>query len=225
MCGRYSLTSPVEAMGQLFLFEERPNLQPRYNIAPTQEAPVVGQRPDGKRGLAMLRWGLVPGWAKDLSIGARMINARAETVAEKPAFRAAFRRRRCLVAADGFYEWKKAADSPKRPYRAALADGGPFGFAGLWETWRGPEGPVKSFTIITTDANPLLAEIHDRMPVILDPADHARWLDPAAAARDLLALLKPYPAEKMTAYPVDRRVGKVQNDDPGLIEPLTSTLP
>ncbi len=224
MCGRYSLTTPTEAMRQLFLFDNLPNLEPRYNIAPTQSAPVV--RRDGAGGgrtLALLRWGLVPSWAKEIAIGARMINARAETVAEKPAFRAAFRERRCLVAADGFYEWQKTADG-KQPWRICPTDRGPFAFAGLWERWRGPDGEVETFTIITTVAGPSLSAIHPRMPVILAAPDHAAWLAPATPPDALKTLLAPFPDDQLAAYRVDHRVGNVRNDDPGLIAPLGDSI-
>ncbi len=221
MCGRYSLTTPVEAVGRLFEVAERPNLPPRYNIAPSQEAPVVHSDAAGGRVLAPMRWGLIPSWAKEAKIGYRMINARAETVAEKPAFRSAFRHRRCLVPADGFYEWRRLGTS-KQPYRITRADGAPFAFAGLWERWRAPDGAtVDSFTIITTAANELLRPIHDRMPVILDPADHGPWLDtdgvaPAAAARRLVACAD----AELAAVAVSTRVNSPKNDDPACIAPL-----
>jgi putative SOS response-associated peptidase YedK len=155
MCGRYSLITPVEGMRRVFGFLEQPNLAPRYNIAPSQEIAAVRLGADGMRHFAWLRWGLIPSWAKEARIGYRTINARAETVAEKPAFRAAFRKRRCLVLADGFYEWQKRKEGAKQPYRITLADGGPFGFAGLWETWHDPESGerIESATIIVTEAN------------------------------------------------------------------------
>ena len=236
MCGRYSLTTPVEALRRLFDFPEQPNLAPRYNIAPTQQVaavrlapPAVGAEEGGAeaaheagRHLAMLRWGLIPSWAKDAAIGGRMINARAETLAGKPAFRAAFRKRRCLLAADGFYEWRKRAGGPKQPYRIALEDGGPFAFAGLWARWRDPrEGAwVETCTIVTTGANTLLRPIHHRMPVILDPADHAAWLDPATAPEAAQKLLGPHAGAGLVAYPISLRVNKVANDDPAVIVPL-----
>ncbi len=217
------MTTPTEAMRQVFGFDDLPNLAPRYNIAPTQSAPVVRlDAAAGGRRLAPLRWGLVPAWAKEIGIGARMINARAETVAEKPAFRAAFRARRCLVAADGFYEWQNTA-AGKQPWRVCLADRGPFAFAGLWESWRGPDGEVQTFTIITTEACPSLSAIHPRMPVILAPRDHAAWLAPATHSASLKSMLAPFPDDRLTAYKVDRRVGNVRHDDPGLIEPLADT--
>lgn len=222
MCGRYSLTTPAEAVRRVFGFLEQPNLEVRHNIAPTQEVAAVRLGEDGARHLVRLKWGLIPGWAKEAAIGSRMINARAETLAEKPAFRAAFRRRRCLIVADGFYEWQAQDGGPKQPYRITLAEGRPFGFAGLWEVWKDPAdgARVESCTIVTTEANAVLRPIHHRMPVILAPGDFAAWLATEGPPEAALALLKPYPGEAMTAYPVSRRVNKVANDDPGLIEPL-----
>ncbi|MDH3595076.1 MAG: SOS response-associated peptidase [Rhodospirillales bacterium] len=227
MCGRYSLTTPAEALRRVFGFLEQPNLAPAYNIAPTQAVAVLRLGADGMRHFARLRWGLVPAWAKDLSIGARMINARAESVADKPAFRSAFRQRRCLVMADGFYEWQKCPEGPKQPYRIALADGGPFGFAGLWESWtdKGSGETVETCTIVTTEANELLTPIHHRMPVILAPEDVAAWLDAAASPEAAQALLRPCPAAVLVAYPVSTRVNKVANDDPGVIAPLEEQEP
>ncbi|WP_416897025.1 MAG: SOS response-associated peptidase [Minwuia sp.] len=216
MCGRYSLTTPLEALRRVFAFEGSPNLQPRYNIAPTQEAPVFRRHPDGRLLCHPLRWGLIPSWSKDMSGAARMINARAETVAEKPAFRAAFARRRCLVPADGFYEWEKLEGGEKQPWRIVIGDSEPFAFAGLWERWEHPdEGRIDSYTIITTEAAPSIANIHHRMPVILAEADHASWLDAEAGADDLLPLLKPN--ARATGYRVSKRVGNVKNDDVELL--------
>ena len=215
MCGRYSLTTPVEAIARLFALDSRANLPPRYNIAPTQDVPIVRLDKAGQaRELVQVRWGLVPVWAKDVKIGARMINARAETVATR--FKDAFQRRRCLVVADGFYEWRKLADGRRQPYRITLADGGVFAFAGLWERWRNPADNewLLSCTIVTTDANALVAPIHDRMPVILAPEAHTPWL----AAPDP-ALLKPYPADAMAMTAVSMRVNNVDNDDAACIEP------
>ncbi|MFQ5974047.1 MAG: SOS response-associated peptidase [Alphaproteobacteria bacterium] len=217
MCGRYSLTTPVESIAETFRVEERPNLPPRYNVAPTDEVAAVRRRRGGEgRELVMLRWGLVPFWAQDIGIGARLINARAETLGRKPAFREAFGRRHCLVVADGFYEWRKAADGRKQAYRVTLAGGGPFGFAGLWERWKAPDGRmVESCTIVTTDPNPLLRPIHDRMPAIVGPADHDTWLD--ARVSEAGRLLAPFPAEAMAVYPVSSRVNNVRNDDAACI--------
>ncbi|MDX1711923.1 MAG: SOS response-associated peptidase [Rhodovibrionaceae bacterium] len=222
MCGRYSITSPPEAVRAFFGFVEETNLQPRYNVAPTQEVPAVRLGEDGKRHLVQLRWGLVPFWADDLSIGNRMINARSEKVASSPAFRHAFSRRRCLIVADGFYEWQPRAKGPKQPYRAVISEGTPMGLAGLWESWREPESgeAVESCTIITTDANDLLAQIHPRMPVIVPQEAFETWLDVSVDKQRALDLLQPFPSRLMRAYPVSRDVNKVGNDAPDLIEPV-----
>lgn len=220
MCGRFALAADPAQLAELLALSEPPALPPRHNIAPTQAVAAV-RAGEGGRELAMLRWGLIPGWAKDPAIGAKMINARAETAHEKPAFRAAFRRRRCLIPADGFYEWRRVEDG-KQPYFIGMADGGPFAFAGLWESWQGPDGAaVETCTILTTDANELLRPLHERMPVILPPADHRLWLDPAVtdATPELRGLLRPYPVAAMTAYPVSRRVNSPRNDDSGCREP------
>ncbi len=197
------------------------NLAPRYNIAPSQDAPVVRAADDGgARELAMLRWGLIPPWAKEAAIGNRMINARAETAAEKPSFRAAFKKRRCLVPADGFYEWKLEG-TRKQPYRVFLDGGGTLAFAGLWERWRGGGETIESFAILTTDANPLLAPIHDRMPVILEPAAWPAWLEVEGTPPEALAaLLAPAPDDALDAYPVSTRVNSPRNDDADCIARL-----
>ena len=215
MCGRFTVRTPAHRLAEAFGVDLRANLAPRYNIAPTQQVAVL--RGDG---FSMLRWGLVPSWAKDPAIGSRMINARAETVAEKPSFRAAFRQRRCLVLADGFYEWQKRSGGVKQPYYIRLADDRPFAFAGLWERWRRPEGgDLETCTIITTEANDALRPIHERMPVILPAADRAAWLDPGTAPREALqAMLRPYPGDAMTAFPISRLVNNVRNDEPACIE-------
>ena len=224
MCGRYSLTTPAESVRRLFDYEGRPNLEPRYNIAPTDEVPVVRLAREGDvRELVMMRWGLIPWWAEDLKIGAKTINARAETVARKPAFRDAFRERRCLVAADGFYEWRKEGKL-RRPFRITRRDREPFAFAGLWERFKPREGPpINSFTIITTAANALLAPLHPRMPVILDAEEHRAWLTPEADPPALHALLCPAPEPELVFFEVSPRVNKVANDDPSLIEPAAET--
>lgn len=223
MCGRYSLTTPLEGLRDLFQFSERPNLAPRYNIAPTQQVAAVrlGGEP-AERHFVWFKWGLIPSWAKDPAIGSRMINARAETLAEKPAFRSAFKRRRCLIAADGFYEWQARGKGPKQPYHIGLKGDGPFAFAGLWEAWRSQESEerVESCTIVTTDANTLLKPIHHRMPVIVAPEDYDLWLDADAPAEEALALLRPYPDDAMAFHPISTRVNKVANDDPAVIEPI-----
>ena len=227
MCGRYFLITPSGELQREFGFTERPNLVKRFNIAPTQEAPVLRQRrePAGERSLQNLRWGLVPPWAADLKIGAQMINARAETAFEKPAFRNAFRRRRCLVPADGFYEWRQEGKE-RQPYLIARRDSALLAFAGLWERWT-PKAPapgapafVDSFTILTTTANALLQPLHERMPVILPREAYARWLDPDAEPEALRALLVPAPEDLLRYVPVDRRVNAAREDDAALIEPI-----
>jgi len=220
MCGRYELHAQPAAIALAFGLAWPPELTPRYNVAPMQMVPVVRVNAVGERELAQVRWGLVPRWAKDPSIGARMINARAETAAAKPSFRTAFRRHRCLLPADAFYEWQPAAGGTRQPMRIGLRDGGLMGFAGLYERWLSPEGePLDTCTILTTEANALLARVHDRMPVIIDPADYAAWLDPAHA--DPVDLIAPCPAQRMAMWPVSTRVNSVRNDDPSLIEPVT----
>jgi putative SOS response-associated peptidase YedK len=218
MCGRYLLISPVEAMRRFFDVGGLLNLPPRYNIAPTQDAPVVRLDKEGRRELILMRWGLVPLWAKDLSIGARCINARADSVAEKPAFRDAFERRRCLVPADGFFEWEKKG-KVKQPWRIGPAEDGLMALAGVWERWRAPDGGVvRSYAVVTTDANELVRPLHDRMPVVVPPERFADWLEPQTRAERLREIMRPYPAERMRAFPVSRRVNDVRNDDAGCIE-------
>ncbi len=216
MCGRYSLTSPVEAIRALFGFDELPNLGVRYNIAPTQDVPVVRDDEDGKRRFAMMRWGLVPSWAKEIGGSAPVINGRAGTVGEKPSCRDAFRQRRCLIPSDGFYEWK-SENGVKQPYRISLPDNALFAFAGIWEQWRSAQGEMlESCSIITTDANEQVAGIHHRMPVILPPECYGDWL-----AAPLVACLRPY-ADALRAYPISTAVNKVANDDASL---WTETVP
>ncbi len=225
MCGRYASNTPPELMRQAFHTQNAlPNLPPRYNIAPTQDIAAVRSNPDGQlRSLDLLRWGLIPSWAKDPAIGARLINARAESVADKPAFRDAFRRRRCLIPADAFYEWK-AGSRPRQPYAIRRRDGGMMAFAGLWENWKSPAGIwQRSCTIVTTRANALVAPLHDRMPVILDAVDHTLWLGEEAASPDRLqALLEPCPPDLLEAFPVGPAVNDVKNDHSGLLQPLAS---
>ena len=219
MCGRYSLTTPVEAIRALFGFDALPNLAPRYNIAPGQDVAAVRVPASGDgREFTAFRWGLVPSWAKDPAIGNRMINARAETVAEKPSFRAAFRHRRCLIPADGFYEWQKQDKGPKQPYRITLEGGTPFAFAGLWEHWQDPGGDeIETCTIVTTEANDTLTPIHHRMPVILDENAFEAWL--AADPKEAGALLQPYRG-RIETTPISTLVNKVANDGPEIIEPV-----
>jgi putative SOS response-associated peptidase YedK len=228
MCGRYNLTLPVEALARLFNFPELPNLAPRYNIAPTQEAPVIRRRDGERRELVLMRWGLVPSWSKAVGTSAPLINARSETVADKPSFRSAFRQRRCLVPATGYYEWR-SDPSGKQPFHIALDAGGAMALAGLWERWRDPArpdaSPLLSFALMTTTPTPELAAIHDRMPAILAPADYAAWLDPATPADRLASLLGPFAGAALKSYPISRRVNIVRRDDPDIIVPLDDPAP
>ena len=222
MCGRFSLGTPATTLAGQFNLFEIPAWAPRYNIAPTQQAPTaVRAASQLARQFKMHRWGLIPPWAKDPGIGSQLINARAETVAAKPAFRKAFRERRCLILADGFFEWQRRGRH-KQPFHIRMRDGRPFAFAVLWEYWEGPEGPaIDSCTILTTTANELVGTLHDRMPVILAPQDYNLWLDPAIQKVERLeSLLRPYPSEEMTAYPVSTRVNNPANDSPECVEPV-----
>lgn len=221
MCGRYTQTIDLETLRKRFGFDSGEiTLEPRYNLAPGQEAPVVVG--GGARILKLMRWGLVPYWAKEASIGYKMINARAETLAQKPSFKKSFRERRCLVLADGFYEWRKL--NGKRtgiPMRFMLKTREPFAFAGLWDAWKRPEGDILfSFTIITTEANELLQSVHDRMPVVLRPQDEDKWLDTDLKNVDhLVPLLAPYPSDTMEGYEVSTLVNSPKNDVPECILP------
>jgi putative SOS response-associated peptidase YedK len=221
MCGRFTLTAPRQALKSLFPLFDLPDVPPSYNVAPTQAVLAV-RVPHGqdKAEPALLKWGLVPGWADDPAIGYRLINARAETAAERPSFRSAFRRRRCLVLADGFYEWRKAGGK-KQPYLFRLAGGEPFAFAGLWEHWQRDGKVIDSCALLTTDPNELVKPLHDRMPVMLSPAVFDLWLDAKVEkGPDLHALLRPYPAKAMAAYPVSLRVNSPKNNDAGCLAPL-----
>lgn len=225
MCGRFTLTRVEDVARRFGVYGEAPSLTPSFNIAPASEIAVVGAGAEGHRRLRRLRWGLVPHWADDPGIGQRMINARAESVTEKPAFKAALQRRRCLIPADGFYEWRRprAAESgPKQPYYVKMADGSPYAFAGLWESWESARGErIQSTTIITTGANELVSEIHSRMPVILSPERYEAWLDPRTRdAGEVLPLLAAYPSEEMRAYPVATHVNRPENDDASCIAPV-----
>jgi putative SOS response-associated peptidase YedK len=217
MCGRYALTSPPEIITERFKLLWSPNVSAHYNIAPSQVIPVVRLTVQGRE-LAFLKWGLIPSWTKDPAIGARLINARAETIADKPAFRNAYRRHHCLVPADSFYEWKTIGKR-KQPYCIGMADHTLFGMAGLWEHWLNPAGErVETVTIITTNANELVGQVHDRMPLIIQPGDYGAWLDASNPKGD--ELLKPFPSGLMRYYPVSTRVNKVSNDDAECLEPV-----
>ena len=219
MCGRYTLTTPPDVLARAFCVPSVPPLPPRYNVAPTQ--PVLIVRKAANREAVLARWGLIPSWSSDAAIGNRLINARAETVADKPSFRAAFRQRRCLVPATGLYEWQKQGKY-KQPYHVRRKDGEPFAFAGLWERWQEPGGePIDSCTILTTEANDLMRSLHDRMPVILDPRSYDRWLDHGRHDREALcSLLAPCPSEWLVAFPVSSYVSNARNEGPKCLEPV-----
>ncbi|MEO1389867.1 MAG: SOS response-associated peptidase [Cyanobacteria bacterium J06634_6] len=242
MCGRYTQTQSGEAIAAAFHLAHTPDPTPRYNIAPTQPVSAIAQ-PGTERQYRIFQWGLIPSWAKDPAIGNRMINARAETAAEKPSFRTAFKRRRCLIVADGFYEWKKVAPSAtgnitetqgseetsakgkakakKQPYYIQMNDPSLFAMAGLWESWESGDGSyIESCTILTTEPNGLMQSIHNRMPVILHPADYDLWLDPKEQSRERLQpLLRPYEDDAMQAYPVSTAVNNPRNETAACVEP------
>ena len=222
MCGRYRLSRRKQIIEEHFDVSGEEDWAPRFNIAPTQSVPVIRQNPkEPVRQLSLMRWGLIPSWAKDSSVAASMINARAETASTKPAFRDAMKSRRCLIPADGFYEWSRTGKT-KQPYCFEINEGQLFAFAGLWEGWKDPSGQwVKSCSILTTTPNAVASAVHDRMPVIIDPDTYDLWLDPGmkgvSAASDLL---KPYDARLMRCYPVSTRVNQVANDDDECTKPL-----
>lgn len=217
MCGRFALAfSPADLIAP-FALDEWADFDPRWNIAPGADIPVVRRSPEGRRVLHLLRWGLVPHWSKDAAIGAKLNNARGETVAEKPSFRDAFQRRRCLIPASGFFEWR-AGGGVRQPYYISDASGEPLALGGLWESWRAPDGSIlRTVCIVTTGPNGVMAPIHDRMPVIVAPADRQAWLE--APADEAAHLVAPAPDEGLRAWPVNRRVNRAIDDDPGLIEP------
>jgi len=227
MCGRFSITTPPEAMRAIFDYENNPNLEPRFNVAPTQPIITIRMTDAGTRTLAMSRWGLIPSWSKDGVAATKMINARGETLSEKPSFREAFQQRRCLIPADGFYEWRME-EGKKQPFRIGMKGGVVFAFAGLWESWQAKqdgygyeEGDlVETVTIVTIDANDKLRPIHHRMPVILPPEDYTAWLDPVNDVVNCRNLLKPYPVDLMAYYRVGVFVNNAHNDDARCIEPL-----
>jgi putative SOS response-associated peptidase YedK len=229
MCGRFTVTQPDPAqITQQFHLTALPAqiaaaLHPRYNIAPTQPVLAVSQNAQGENELSFMHWGLIPSWSKDVTIASKMINARSETLAEKPSFRVAFSKRRCLILADGFYEWKTDPDQRKSPYRITLQNGELFAFAGLYEYWTEPSGGLKitSCTLITTEPNALMATIHHRMPVILNPEQYGQWLDyQTTDSKKVAPLLTQYPADQMRLYPVSREVNQARNDHAGLVQPL-----
>ncbi len=222
MCGRFTLTvNPADLQDAFSEYTFPARFSPRFNIAPSQ--PVLAIPNDGMYKADFFVWGLIPMWAKNPSIGSRLINARGETIAEKPSFRGSLKYKRCLILADGFYEWKTIAGrKTTTPYFIHMKDRRPFAFAGLWDSWSGPDGSqIRTCTIITTGPNELMSLIHNRMPVILHPRDHAKWLDETPQTPDrLIPLIKPFPAEAMDAYPVSSLVNKPVNDSPELVVPV-----
>lgn len=218
MCGRYAFNATPAQVAEHFGLAACADFAPRFNIPPGTDIPVIRHSPEGQRVLHLLRWGLIPHWAKDPSIGNKLNNARGESVAEKPSFREAFKRRRCLIPASGFYEWK-AEGGVKQPYYISLKSGEHLAMGGLWETWQSPEGDLlRTCAIITTGPNALMESIHDRMPVILAPEHWQAWL--TAPPGEAAGLLAPFPAKSMQAWPVDRRVSRAGQEDAGMIEPL-----
>lgn len=226
MCGRYALYGPTSRLREQFnasVDELPPNIGPQYNAAPMQMLPVVRQRPNGERVVHILRWGLIPSWAKDESIATKLINARAETLSDKPSFRRAYRARRCIVPASGFYEWK-TLPSGKQPFYIYPANDELFGFAGLWERWTRPDGEsLDTFTVVTTDANDSIRALHDRMPVILQRENYGSWLAQPAEPDALSLLLTPCPDAMIQMHPVSKAVGSVKNDSETLIEPIRAS--
>jgi len=222
MCGRYTLIATPDVLRALFGYPEQPNFPPRFNIAPTQPIAIV-RLMDGKRQFALVRWGLLPSWVKDPKTFALLINARGESAAEKPAFHAAMKRRRCLIPADGFYEWQ-AVGGRKQPFYVRAKSGTPFAFAGLWETWTGPNGEeLETAAIVTIRANKTLAPIHDRMPVVVPPDAFDLWLDGSKVdATTASALIAPAPDNLFEAYPVSTDVNRTANDNPKLVESLVA---
>lgn len=225
MCGRYTQTQAGDVIAATFNLTTPPSPKPRYNVAPSQPVSAIAQ-PATEREYRIFQWGLVPSWAKDPAIGNRMINARSETAADKPSFRTAFKRRRCLILADGFYEWKKAAakGAKKQPYYIQMADRALFGMAGLWEIWESGDGSyLESCTILTTEPNELMQSIHNRMPVIVNPQDYDLWLDPTVQKRDALQpLLRPFKSEDMQAYEVSTAVNNPRNETAECVEPIAA---
>ncbi len=224
MCGRFTQTATPETVAKHFQLPEIPLFKPNYNVSPSHQVAAVRLGSESaKREAVLFRWGLIPSWAKDMKIGFQCINAKAETVAEKPAFRSAFKKKRCLIVADGFYEWQKYTGRDgkerKQAIRICRKDREPFGFAGLWEYW-GPDGtePIESCTIVTTAPNELMTQIHNRMPVILHPNAYDEWLDPLSQPNQLKTLLRPCPHEDLEAYPVTALVGNPRNNAPGLLD-------
>ena len=225
MCGRYALYGPEELWSQTFSIDDWPEFVDNYNIAPSLEVPVIRQSPAGARVAGLLRWGLVPNWSRDPAIGAKLNNARGESLPDKPSFRDAWQRRRCLIPAAGFYEWH-ADGKRKQPYYITRRDRAPLAMGGLWESWRTPQGGLlRSFCVITTGPNAVMQPIHDRMPVIIGAHDWARWLDPKQGAAHVADLVAPCDPALIEAWPVDRRVSQAASAGPELIQPLAGVEP
>ena len=228
MCGRFHILSPIAAMADLFGFDERPNMTQAHNIAPTMPVPIVRSRPDGTgRQLHFARWGFIPSWSKDPMRNPPLINARVETVWEKPSFRHAIARRRCIMPADGFWEWQRAIDgnhNKKQAYRIHRSDNAPMAFAAIWEHWMGPDGSeIESVAMLTCPPNALVGGIHHRMPVILEPDQFADWFhhdESRTHKRRVDAMMVPCDPDRLTLYAVDNRVGNIQHDDPDLLTPI-----
>ena len=225
MCGRFTIDIPSELLFELFGLAEYPRVTPRYNVAPTQQVPVIRRYGDGQNHLDFLQWGLIPSWAQEKSIGSRLINARSETVTEKPSFRQAIRYRRCLVLGSGYYEWKQEGNA-KLPWYIRLKDGSPMVFAGLWETWKGADGEVvESCTILTTASNRLVEPLHDHMPVILHPDEYRTWLERTTTdPTSLKKMFQPYPADLMETWAVSQKVNSVKNESADLVLPVEMSL-
>lgn len=220
MCGRYALNATSQQLMDHFELVKSVDFSARFNIGPTSVVPVIRQSPEGERVAGLLKWGLVPNWSQDPSNGAKMNNARAETVADKPSFGGAFRRRRCLIPATGFYEWKTVGKI-KQPYFIRYKSGELMAMAGLWESWRNPSGEIlRTFCVITTRPNNIMEPIHDRMPVLIPPGNFGAWLDPAIPGEDLAELLEPMSAQGMEAWPVSKAVSKATEDHEDLIAPV-----
>lgn len=223
MCGRYAITTPPQAMRDIYLYMAQPSFPPRYNVAPTQPVPLIRMN-GATREFALVRWGLIPSWSKEMP-QSLLINARADTIADKPSFRGAFRHRRALMPADGFYEWKDMGRGQKQPYFIRSRDRANFAMAAIWDNWMSADGSeIETCATVTTEANATLTPIHHRMPVILARENFARWLDPAAAPKDLAALMVPAPDDLMEAIPVSQSVNRVANDGPHLLDPYLMPL-
>ncbi len=222
MCARYTLSTPAGTLARLFDVDILVHILPRYNIAPSQAIPAVRLNLQGEKEMALLRWGLIPSWATDPSIGNKHLNARSESVGEKPSFREAIRHRRCIIPADGFYEWQATESGKKQPYLMRRSQPGIMAFAGLWDCWVGPDDKIiESCSILTTSANELLQPLHDRMPVIIEPSDFALWLDRTVTqVEELQQVMQPIASEELMVYPVSMRVNNARFEDPACVERL-----